>query len=80
MRRQASTARAGININPVAGLQPGLDQIARSIVLCQNKHQPSRGIATLIPLAASFRAPVLERVRQAGISVETLINLWVVER
>lgn len=33
-----------------------------------------------IPLASSLQAPVVERARQEGISVETLINLWVAER
>lgn len=33
-----------------------------------------------VPLASSLRQPVLERARQEGISVETLINLWVAER
>ncbi|MFN8487794.1 MAG: CopG family antitoxin [Caldilineaceae bacterium] len=33
-----------------------------------------------IPLASSLWAPVIERARQEGISVETLINLWVAER
>ena len=33
-----------------------------------------------IPLASSLQEPVQERARQEGISVETLINLWVAER
>ena len=33
-----------------------------------------------IPLASSLQASVSERARQEGISVETLINLWVAER
>lgn len=33
-----------------------------------------------VPLASSLREPLLERARREGISVETLINLWVAER
>ena len=33
-----------------------------------------------IPLASSLWAPAIARARQEGISVETLINLWVAER
>lgn len=33
-----------------------------------------------IPLASSLRDVVAERARQEGISIETLVNLWVAER
>ncbi len=38
---------ARININPVEGLQLPVYNIVSQISLCQNQHQPSRGITTV---------------------------------
>ena len=59
---------AGININPVAGLQLINTYCKRFALRCRNQHQPSRGITT----TSRVRPPCK---RKAGININPVAGL-----